>query len=869
MSGLAPRLLPGAWGDVPFLQSSLPDGTLDEILLAAEIPARWDLTGFAFLAAASFFLVAFLFRQERKLIPVVPARVLLGLRGGLILLLLLAALSPAWDGVTTSTEPTQTLVAVDVSRSMDTVDQRATRLETLRLLESMGLYSSQESQTRLRGWISDIEAGTEPDWVPEEDESDPGTRAQQIRTRTETLTEQIKEISSLSRLETLRRVVERQWKTWGPQSPSRNGFHWIGFADKTAPIHPDLFRRPVDPEQFPFLRDQTRFSSLIQAVAQTGVPPQQIVLFSDGHDTITQDPAQLSQQFQELGIPIHTVLVGSEQPVRNLAILRVDHPQTLLVNDQPHLKTFIRTTGLDGETVRVVVESVLGDEFPPIERQITPTGPLTEVELTLPPRTAGRHRVRLTVQPDSEDSLIPPHHKEVSFDVVDQRTHVLMIDGESRWEFRFLNNMLARDPQIVLNSVLFQQPFLHLHPRPFFADQVEQHVTVPGSRSPFSNDALILIGDVSSEDLTEQHWQELDRYVREEGGTLVITAGRRNPISTVANPLLKELLPIQNPREIDLNGLNQTGPPETRGFRPSLTTDGAQQPMFHLDSDPQRIRQIWSELPGHLWGIVGELRGGATAWATVIPPGETPSLQAERRNTLIAHQLVGTGQVVWIGLDSTWRWRYQVGDLYHHRFWGQLVRWAAAFREHITPETFRLQLLPPIIQAGDSGQIQLHVPEAFRRQFPEFTAQAFLTRLDAGPLDSRAVQLTSHPETPERFEGRISGLPAGEFRVELQLTGAVPPPELSDAILVVQPQLNSEELDTQAHRGLLAEIARSTGGTFRSLHELSRLDPLLTGTAPSHTTTRNPFPAGAWLLLLAFLGLATLEWTLRKAHGLP
>ena len=35
------------------------------------------------------------------------------------------------------------------------------------------------------------------------------------------------------------------------------------------------------------------------------------------------------------------------------------------------------------------------------------------------------------------------------------------------------------------------------------------------------------------------------------------------------------------------------------------------------------------------------------------------------------------GKVLFVGLDSTWRWRYKAGDTYHHRFWGQLVTdWA-------------------------------------------------------------------------------------------------------------------------------------------------------------------------------------------------
>ena len=41
-------------------------------------------------------------------------------------------------------------------------------------------------------------------------------------------------------------------------------------------------------------------------------------------------------------------------------------------------------------------------------------------------------------------------------------------------------------------------------------------------------------------------------------------------------------------------------------------------------------------------------------------------------------QNYGLGRVLFVGIDSTWRWRYRTGDLYHHTFWGDTIHWAAA-----------------------------------------------------------------------------------------------------------------------------------------------------------------------------------------------
>ncbi len=50
----------------------------------------------------------------------------------------------------------------------------------------------------------------------------------------------------------------------------------------------------------------------------------------------------------------------------------------------------------------------------------------------------------------------------------------------------------------------------------------------------------------------------------------------------------------------------------------------------------------------------------------------------EKNHALVVAQHVGMGQVLFIGFDSTWRMRYRVGDTYHHKFWGQVMRWATA-----------------------------------------------------------------------------------------------------------------------------------------------------------------------------------------------
>ncbi|MEZ6146587.1 MAG: hypothetical protein R3B91_14455 [Planctomycetaceae bacterium] len=122
------------------------------------------------------------------------------------------------------------------------------------------------------------------------------------------------------------------------------------------------------------------------------------------------------------------------------------------------------------------------------------------------------------------------------------------------------------------------------------------------------------------------------------------------------------------------------GPPSVRGFHLQLTPEGDRQQFLQPDADQQENERIWNELPGHSWGLTGQARAVTPSSASLRDETGEEDSTSERRNAMIVHQHAGAGQVLWIGIDSTWRWRHRVGDQYHHRFWGQIARWAASFR---------------------------------------------------------------------------------------------------------------------------------------------------------------------------------------------
>ena len=155
--------------------------------------------------------------------------------------------------------------------------------------------------------------------------------------------------------------------------------------------------------------------------------------------------------------------------------------------------------------------------------------------ITLHPRMEQAGTEALIVTVEAEDAGGQPvvdrfpenNSRPVTVNVAADKARVLLVDGEARWDWRYTNSALARDPSIALESVIFEQPRLGL-----VSDEDLTHMQYPARLLPAEPEALnkydcIILGDVSTQDITLEVRNRLERYVSDRGGTLVLVAGKR------------------------------------------------------------------------------------------------------------------------------------------------------------------------------------------------------------------------------------------------------------------------------------------------------------------------------------------------------
>jgi hypothetical protein len=250
---------------------------------------------------------------------------------------------------------------------------------------------------------------------------------------------------------------------------------------------------------------------------------------------------------------------------------------------------------------------------------------------------------------------------------------------------------------------------------------------------------------------------------------------------------------------------------------------------------------------------------------------------------VIAAQPYGLGKVLWIGTDATWRWRHRVGDAYHHRFWGQAVRWAASGKLGAGNDRVRFGPVRPRVAEGEAVRLQARIAQGIAGAGPDLLIAARVFRIDpksGAAAGEPAAVVPLHPAAgqPRTYEATAPTLPLGRYAVRLdvpQLAEALglvpgePGTTVPQASLDVQARETSELVELAADRDRAARLAAATGGRVLADHEADALPLLLRARSTPTVRTEEVALWDQPAALVAFVAILTAEWVLRKRFGLP
>jgi hypothetical protein len=630
------------------------------------------------------------------------------------------------------------------------------------------------------------------------------------------------------------------------------------FSDTALPLSSKDFASADDvPEMVREIRQlkaegsRTRPGPAIRKVLQDfrGNPPAAVVVFSDGVSS-TGDADRLSPAADAAAsqvVPIYTVGLGTEQPMRDLQLYDVSAEDLAFVGDPYVVTGKIKADGFaSGRPVTVRLSNRDSGQVMAETTVRLPTGSeAVPFELSYVPRAAGEIDVSIEVPPLPDESNRDNNRETRHVSIRGEKLRVLLVDSSPRWEFRYLKTLLERDPTVSLKTVLQEAD------AEFASEDQTALSHFPLNRDELFRYDVLILGDLNPALVGTPTLELVRDFVRDSGGGVLFIAGSNfNPTGFRGTPL-EELMPLDLSSLQPLEDTNIT----SDGFRPELTIDGLRgTSIFRLADTEASTLELWKRLPELYW-LVGSAtpRPGARVFA--VWRGATTGKDVP----VVAMLPVGAGKVLFYGTDEFWRWRFRVGDQYLGPFWSRAVRYLSRSRLVGRDRTAELTSDRLTYSAGESPTLRVRFFD--ERFIPAGTSSVTLL-LERRNGERRNVSLPRVAGQPTVFEGQAAALPIGAYHALVTSPSFRESPPATDfRIEAGSDELAKRDLD----RREMEQAARISRGQYSGLAEASDLPSQIPPGHPVLLSARDRIPLwNRWELLVLFAGLLTTEWILRK-----
>ena len=609
-----------------------------------------------------------------------------------------------------------------------------------------------------------------------------------------------------------------------------------------------LFRFSRDLHRLPTVADLTangRGTHVEDALAETyselrHLPLAGIILVSDGAQNGSESHLEAFEELKARKIPVYTLGVGQEEFDRDLQLDDVSMPRAALPGSLVSATVTVRQRGYIGETARIEVRegtSLLKSR----EIRFGPA-PVETVTLNFTPRSKGLREYAVSIVPLAGEALRENNRQARLVEVQDRTAKVLYIEGEPRWEYKFLRRALEEDKNFRLVSLL------RTSENKFYRQGIESASELaeglPSRKEFFRYEGLIL-GSVQAAFFSPQQQEDLYAFVSRRGAGLLFLGGRYAlGDGGYQSTSLADLLPVH---------LKSSGGASTLQRKPAklqLTPRGWDR--LQLAEDETVNRKDWEKLPplGN-YQLTGEPKSGAVILAEAVPDDG-------RRYPALVWQRFGRGRTVLFATDASWRWRMDADHANHSHevIWRQMVH--SLIQE--TPA-----------QVSVSAEKSLYVDEQHVRLMAQVYDEDFQPVNAATavatiyPPDGPPQELTLAPSLQEDgvFRAEWDAASPGVYRVEL--AARLGEKEIGKSSAYFQRADGQiEYFSPEQNTGLLKRLAEQTGGKYYPLEEAKALPEQLTYSPAgiSAPEVRDLWDLPAWFLLL-FL-LKGTEWVFRK-----
>jgi uncharacterized membrane protein len=569
-----------------------------------------------------------------------------------------------------------------------------------------------------------------------------------------------------------------------------------------------------------------------------------VVLLSDGADNSGTPSSQTLSELRRRRLPVHTIGFGKERLENDVELDSLDVPSRALENARLEARVTLRQNSFGGKRTQL---TLTGSGAVLASREITLRETSEQVE-TLE-FNAGKSGVRnitakIRVLPGEASASNNQLTRVLSVDGAKRR--ILYVEGEPRWEFKFIRRAMDDDPAVEIVSMLrTTQNKIYRQGVKKDDELADGFPTKP--EALFEYQGLIL-GSVESAFFTPAQNQAIKDFVDRRGGGLLFLGGRWALADGGYNIApYNELLPVMLP---------QKKVTFKRDFvAAELTDPGKKSLICRIEDDPEKSIQHWEVLPYLAnYQDPGTPKPGAVVLARVNANGT--------RLPLLVSENYGRGRTAVFATGGSWRWRMQqpVGDTSQETYWRQLLRWLV----NATPN--RVVTSAPNTQLEDDGSIQLRAEVRDRNYLPaaDSEVEAHIISPDGS---AQTVPLRPEPVGPGIYSAQWTAPTSGTYVA--QVSARQGKEELGkDTFLFRREDGVAENFHREQNVDYLRRLADETGGRYYTPKDASRLPQEISYSEAGITGREMKDLWNMPVMFLLILALRSTEWLLRRRWGI-
>jgi len=617
-------------------------------------------------------------------------------------------------------------------------------------------------------------------------------------------------------------------------------------------VSDDGGRAPGGVGSMAFDGSHTRLAASLEASRQelAGTPLSGVVLVSDGADNAPDKLSETLRSLKARKVPVYTLGIGQERFAKDIEVRRIDAPHSVLKGASIVMNIDIAQRGFGGSPAEVAVEDS-GQVVALRKLNLPKDGEAVTVAIRVPAASAGARIFTVRVTPQAGEVVKENNARPVTIQVRDRREKILYVEGEPRYDLKFIRQALANDENIQLVTLLrtARDKFLPMD----VDDSLEFADGFPSRREDLFKYRAVILGSIEASFFTRDQLKMMADFVSVRGGGLMMLGGRKSfAEGGWSKTVLADVLPVELPRSfVDPK-------PSYRAVKADVSPIGAVDPITQIGASEDESVKKWAAM-AQVSTVNHIIR--AKPGATTLLFSVDSSTRA--KTSALAYQRYGLGSAFAFMFQDAWYWRMDPNvpteDRTYQSFWRQVMR---ALVNNV-PNRVNV-LAPDQVSPGEPLRVHVDVADSSYRRVNG--AKVLATVLaPSGKVETATLEWSGirDGEYTSTFTPKENGV----YRIGI-LAGMGRDTVIADPTFVKVDPPATEFFGAEQRSALLRNIAEETGGRYYTPATAVEMAKDL---VYSKSGDIAPERLDLWDMPILFLMLLLLigsELTYRRSRGL-